>query len=86
MTDISAGQPPCAADPDLFFGPDGESRAAQFTRTRQAKAICRSCHLIQWCLEDALAITPQHGIRGCKTATERRAILRERRLAAAGGA
>jgi WhiB family redox-sensing transcriptional regulator len=65
-----------AADPDLFFAPDGERPAGRKAREAQAKAICAGCPARPGCLEYALDTGQGHGIWGGLGEDERRAMLR----------
>jgi len=47
-----------------------------------AKAICRSCHVRQPCLEFALDRRERDGVWGGATEKERRRLLRQRRKTA----
>jgi WhiB family redox-sensing transcriptional regulator len=52
------------ADPDLFFGPDGERAADHDRRVAQAKAVCFSCPIRRRCLEVAQANRETFGVWG----------------------
>ena len=67
-------------DPDLFFPERGAS-------TREAKAVCRGCVVMDECLEYALQNSEKFGIWGGMSERERRRVRRQRALtrrAAAG--
>ena len=67
----------CAqTDPELFFPAPGMPN-------RDAKRVCAACPVRAECLEDALARRELMGVRGGLSAMERRALLRERKAAAA---
>lgn len=68
------------ADPELFFGPEGERRGPdQLAREHQAKAYCHTCAVIDACLlnvleqEDKPGSYGRHGVRGGLTGDERTA-------------
>lgn len=50
------------ADPDLFFGPDGEREADRQARDAQAGAVCARCPIRRRCYEMALANGEKYGI------------------------
>jgi WhiB family redox-sensing transcriptional regulator len=58
-------------DPELFYGPDGESLTQARRRVRVAKRVCVTCPVQAECLASALAIRDQHGVWGGKTVQER---------------
>ena len=62
-------------DPELFFPEKGGS-------TREAKKICISCEVRTTCLDWAIDNNEEFGILGGKSERERRAIGRERVVAA----
>jgi hypothetical protein len=79
------GFPACASLPvDTFFQADDEPTRQWFLRQRVALAVCRSCPLVEACLEQALRfpICEQVGVTGGETAAARKRILRDRRKAA----
>ena len=47
--------PPCRAEPELFWPPEGERAIDRVDREQAAKAICRACPLLDACRERALA-------------------------------
>lgn len=60
----------CATvDPQLFF-PETTEEA------KVAKQLCRTCDVVEQCLQYALAKDEQYGIWGAKSPNERRALLR----------
>lgn len=68
----------CAqTDPEAFFPDKGGS-------TLEAKRMCKGCEVRTECLEAALANDERFGVWGGKTERERRALRRERRVAATG--
>jgi transcription factor WhiB len=71
---LTAGRPPCAADPALFF-PDTEAEAAR------AAAICRGCPVRRQCLEQAIANGEVWGIWGGANFAERHEAARTGALA-----
>lgn len=60
-------------DPDLFFPERGAS-------TREAKEVCRGCHVRDDCLQYALANVEKFGIWGGLSERERRRIRRQRAI------
>lgn len=62
------------ADPDMFFPERGAS-------TREAKAVCFACPVMDECLEYALNNVEKFGIWGGRSERERRVIRRERNVA-----
>jgi len=68
--------PACAGeDPELFF-PIGENGPA-LLQTEEAKSVCRSCPLMDSCLQGALERNEQ-GVWGGTDDAERRRIKRRR--------
>jgi WhiB family redox-sensing transcriptional regulator len=68
-------------NPGVFFDDPSEEGIAK------AKAVCASCPVERQCLEYALEhkLTKEwHGVWGGRTHSERRGIIRRRRLAEAG--
>lgn len=65
-----------------FFHPDNERGTARARRDEQAKAVCRTCPVIQRCLEHALAVAEPYGVWGGMGEDERRHLLTARRHAA----
>lgn len=58
---------PCAASPDLFFGPDAfeeELTADHAARVAAAKEICAACPARLACLAYALKTRPESGVWG----------------------
>ncbi len=62
-------------DPDIFY-PVSEEAA------EEARAICRSCPVLETCLEWALSSRERDGVWGGATERERRRIIRQRRRSA----
>lgn len=63
-------------DAELFF-PVGENRRA-LIQTEDAKAVCRTCHVIGQCAETALSHRIEHGVWGGMSEADRRRIHRRR--------
>jgi WhiB family redox-sensing transcriptional regulator len=61
-------------DPELFY-PVGTSGPAK-QQEAEAKAVCARCPVRARCLEVALEIGDQHGVRGGMTEDERKAVIR----------
>ncbi|WP_059020615.1 WhiB family transcriptional regulator [Mycobacterium sp. M26] len=68
-----------AADSSVFFGPDGETRAARVRRERAAKTLCHGCPVIAECRRHALNAGEPYGIWGGLSAAERERLLRPQR-------
>lgn len=62
-------------DSAYFFHPDGERGATRQVRADRAKAICRSCPVIEECRRHAIAAREPYGIWGGMTEDERRALV-----------
>lgn len=66
--------PPCDEEPDLFFAPgNGWSTAPE--QAEQAKAVCRTCPMLDACLKWALDTEEPHAIAGGMTPDERNELL-----------
>jgi WhiB family transcriptional regulator, redox-sensing transcriptional regulator len=73
---------PCREKPALFYPDEAETRGAQYDATKQAKAICRRCPVLQDCARWALSRPEQFGIWGGMTPNDRTRVLdRERKRA-----
>ena len=63
----------------LFFqeNPNNPNRGLRAEPTRQAKAVCQKCPVLKQCLKDAFnhPKLAEYGVRGGKSANERREIL-----------
>lgn len=62
-------------DSSLFFHPEGERGPSRSRRERHAKAICRSCPVIEPCREHALAVREPYGVWGGLAEWEREQLL-----------
>jgi WhiB family redox-sensing transcriptional regulator len=69
------------ADSSLFFHTDNERGLARESREQRAKAICRSCPVLEQCREHALAVQEPYGIWGGLGEIERREMFRRQRRA-----
>ena len=65
----------CASRPFLFFGRDGETGIERASRESAAKAICRTCPVLDDCLADALANSNKWGVWGGTGEKERQRYL-----------
>ena len=65
-------------DPEIFFLEHAERGKEKRKREQQALKICRSCPVIEKCLEHALTVPEFFGVWGGMTADQRNAILRKR--------
>jgi WhiB family redox-sensing transcriptional regulator len=63
-------------DPDLFFPEQGSNM------TRRAKRVCRSCPVMDTCLDYALDFPGIDGVWGGTTQRERNGMIRRARKAA----
>jgi WhiB family transcriptional regulator, redox-sensing transcriptional regulator len=72
----------CRGYSELFFGPDGEYRADRLVREAKAATLCRSCPVLEECLDTA-AKTSALGWWGGMSETERKICRRARRQPAA---
>jgi WhiB family redox-sensing transcriptional regulator len=62
-------------DPDIFY-PVSEEEA------EEARSVCRSCAVMEACLEWALVNRERDGVWGGATERERRRLIRQRRRSA----
>jgi WhiB family transcriptional regulator, redox-sensing transcriptional regulator len=58
-------------DSAFFFHPDGERGPARAHRERRAKAVCRSCPVLEPCRRHAIAAGEPYGIWGGMSESER---------------
>ena len=63
-------------DPELFFCPGGKTRGAAYQQIEEAKAVCRTCKVIDACLKCALDTNQDYGVWGGLSEDERRALKR----------
>jgi WhiB family redox-sensing transcriptional regulator len=70
----------CAtADPELFFGPDGERDDYRDARETEAKKVCAGCAVAGLCLRDALDGEIRWGVFGGTSEAERAKLIRRNR-------
>ena len=62
------------ADPALFFLPEGERGPSKARRERAAKAICRTCPVLERCAVFALSTREPYGVWGGLTPEERELV------------
>ncbi|HEY8373275.1 MAG TPA: WhiB family transcriptional regulator [Pseudonocardiaceae bacterium] len=62
----------------LFFHPENERGEARRIREARAKAICRTCPVINECREHALRVHETHGVWGGLGENELRTLLQRR--------
>ena len=62
----------------VFFGDEGESELEKQGREARAKAICKTCPVLEPCLEFAMETNQKYGIWGGLTAKERASLKRRR--------
>lgn len=72
-------------DTQVFFAPDAERGLRRLARERVAKAVCKSCPVIDLCRAHALRTREPFGVWGGLTADERRRITAGGSLAASPG-
>lgn len=66
-------------DNTLFFGPEhGESELERQPREAEAKAVCRTCPVVEPCLEFAMETNQKYGIWGGLNEKERASLRRRR--------
>lgn len=65
-------------DPELFFVPGDERTPAARAQIGAAKAVCARCPVASECLKDALEIGDAYGVRGARSADERRNLRKNR--------
>ena len=70
-------------DPELFF-PIGNTGPA-LLRTRQAKAVCRRCEVVETCLRWAIESGQDAGVWGALSEDERRSLKRRNARARRAG-
>ncbi len=76
MTVLRFDNPPCRADPDLFFA---EARGGSHNAERRAVRICGGCPFRQPCLAFALKHDERFGVWGGSTEADRERFARKRR-------
>jgi WhiB family redox-sensing transcriptional regulator len=62
----------------VFFGDDGESELEKQGREARAKSICKTCPVLEPCLEFAMETNQKYGIWGGLTSKERASLKRRR--------
>ncbi len=62
-------------DSEVFFHPTRERAKARRARIDAAKAVCRTCPVIQQCLDHALQAREPYGIWGGRSEDERAEML-----------
>jgi len=62
-----------AADPDLFFHPEGERGPRKSGRDDAAVAVCSGCPVLNSCREHALRVREPYGVWGAMTEDQREA-------------
>jgi WhiB family transcriptional regulator, redox-sensing transcriptional regulator len=63
-----------AADPDLFFHPEGERGPRRTRRDEAARAVCAGCPVLGQCRDHALAVREPYGVWGGLTEDDREAV------------
>jgi WhiB family transcriptional regulator, redox-sensing transcriptional regulator len=66
-------------DSEVFFHPERERGASRARREATAKAICRSCPVLEQCRLHALTVDEPYGVWGGLSESERLAITRPAR-------
>ena len=64
-------------DSDVFFSPEAERGAKRARREEAAKALCRTCPVIDKCREHALSVREPYGVWGGLTESERAQLTRQ---------
>ncbi|WP_280834417.1 WhiB family transcriptional regulator [Mycolicibacterium frederiksbergense] len=64
-----------AADPNLFFHPEGERGGARARRQAQAKQVCATCPVTRQCREHALTFQEAFGTWGGMSEEDRSCLL-----------
>jgi WhiB family transcriptional regulator, redox-sensing transcriptional regulator len=62
-----------AANPSLFFSPDGERGSRKAFRERAAKAVCATCDVVEVCAAYAIAWREPYGTWGGLSESDREA-------------
>ncbi|MGC5615152.1 WhiB family transcriptional regulator [Georgenia sp. Z1491] len=70
-----------AYDPDDFFHPEGERGGVRQRRDAAAKAVCRTCPVLEACREHALTVREPYGVWGGMSADDRAAAYQAERRA-----
>ncbi len=68
-----------AADPDLFFHPEGERGPRKSGRDDAAVAVCAGCPVLASCRDHALRVREPYGVWGAMTEDQREAWYAGRR-------
>ncbi len=76
MSVLSFDNPPCAADPELFY-PD--NTGGSYTLERRAVQTCKGCPFREPCLAYALKHNERFGVWGGSTEADRERFTRRRR-------
>lgn len=71
---VATADAPCREDPESWYPHDSDTAGIE-----AAKAVCRTCPLVDACLEAALDRKEQHGIWGGTDPAERDRMLRRKR-------
>ena len=72
-------------DPTLFFGPNRfEPKRERLEREAAAKAVCATCPAMRECREYAVRNGEIYGVWGGLGEADRRALIDDRQVAAAG--
>jgi WhiB family redox-sensing transcriptional regulator len=66
-------------DSGFFFHPEGERGPARAKREARAKAVCRSCPVLDLCRRHALEVEEPYGVWGGMSEAERDNVLKARR-------
>lgn len=62
-------------DVSAFFSPEAERGAKRIHREESAKAVCRTCPVMERCRQHALESREPYGVWGGMTAGERQRLL-----------
>ena len=70
-------------DSELFFHPEGERGPRRANREAAAKAVCRTCPVVEACRAHALAVREPYGVWGGLAEHERELLLGRQHAATA---
>lgn len=65
-------------DPEIFFLEHGDRASTKIRKEQKALTVCRTCPVIQRCLEHALSVPELYGVWGGMTADQRIRILNKK--------
>ena len=65
-------------DPEIFFLEHGERAQSKIKKEQKALTVCRTCPVIQKCLDHALSVPEMYGVGGGTTADQRLRMLNKK--------